>query len=272
MHSKAFRGRNLQALLGKIEAIIVLNCSFGAIRLYSILFIQSKRLTGDKAMMKVNDFQKYEVTLKIPYEDYFSLIYETKYLLEARLGPDRCFIANVAMYGNNRRKGVEKAVEWFNKEFKGVLGSAFKVMTVDDPFEEVSYDDDFACNDLGNKYLNQDTIDRVISESDGDLVQEDPKSENSQHNSLRRIKRRKKENTQLTSRLSQTPSGTIYYRMSEPLSSNGKRMKTTSVKLSSKSLEKALREVARRGLDKFEKLDEAKSVKKVKSLITKKAA
>jgi hypothetical protein len=223
-------------------------------------------------MMKVNDFQKYEVTLKIPYEDYFSLIYETKYLLEARLGSDRCFIATIAMYGNCRRRGVEKAIEWFNKEFKGVLGSAHKVLTVDDPFEEVSYDDQFACNDLGNKYLDQKTIERVISESDGDLVAEDPESESSQHNSLRRIKRRKKENTQLTSRLSQTPSGTIYYRMTEPVSSNGKRMKTTSVKLSSKSLEKALREVARRGLDKFEKFDDSRSVKKEKSPLAKKAA
>ena len=217
-------------------------------------------------MMKVNDFQKYEVTLNIPYEDYFSLIYETKYLLEARLGPDRCFIANVAMYGNCRRRGVEKALEWFNKEFKGVLGSAHKVLTVDDPFEEVSYDLDFACNDLGNKYLDQKTIDRVISESGGDLAPEDPESESSQHNSLRRIKRRKKENVQLTSRLSQSPSGTIYYRMTEPVASNGKRMKTTSVKLSSKSLEKALREVSRRGLDKFEKFDQSKSDKKLKSL------
>jgi len=222
-------------------------------------------------MMKVNDFQKYEVTLNIPYEDYFSLIYETKYLLEARLGPDRCFIANVAMYGNCRRRGVEKALEWFNKEFKGVLGSAHKVLTVDDPFEEVSYDLEFACNDLGNKYLDQKTIDRVISESGGDLAREDPESESSQHNSLRRIKRRKKENVQLTSRLSQSPSGTIYYRMTEPVASNGKRMKTTSVKLSSKSLEKALREVSRRGLDKFEKFDQSKSDKKLKSL-SKKAA
>ena len=222
-------------------------------------------------MMKVNDFQKYEVTLNIPYEDYFSLIYETKYLLEARLGPDRCFIANVAMYGNCRRRGVEKALEWFNKEFKGVLGSAHKVLTVDDPFEEVSYDLDFACNDLGNKYLDQKTIDRVISESGGDLAPESPESERSQHNSLRRIKRRKKENVQLTSRLSQSPSGTIYYRMTEPVASNGKRMKTTSVKLSSKSLEKALREVSRRGLDKFEKFDQSKSDKKVKTL-SKKAA
>ena len=222
-------------------------------------------------MMKVNDFQKYEVTLNIPYEDYFSLIYETKYLLEARLGPDRCFIANVAMYGNCRRRGVEKALEWFNKEFKGVLGSAHKVLTVDDPFEEVSYDLDFACNDLGNKYLDQKTIDRVISESGGDLTPEAPETESSQHNSLRRIKRRKKENVQLTSRLSQSPSGTIYYRMTEPVASNGKRMKTTSVKLSSKSLEKALREVSRRGLDKFEKFDQSKSDKKVKPL-SKKAA
>ena len=222
-------------------------------------------------MMKVNDFQKYEVTLNIPYEDYFSLIYETKYLLEARLGPDRCFIANVAMYGNCRRRGVEKALEWFNKEFKGVLGSAHKVLTVDDPFEEVSYDLDFACNDLGNKYLDQKTIHRVISESGGDLAPEVPESESSQHNSLRRIKRRKKENVQLTSRLSQSPSGTIYYRMTEPVASNGKRMKTTSVKLSSKSLEKALREVSRRGLDKFEKFDQSKSDKKVKHL-SKKAA
>ena len=148
-------------------------------------------------MMKVNDFQKYEVTLNIPYEDYFSLIYETKYLLEARLGPDRCFIANVAMYGNCRRRGVEKALEWFNKEFKGVLGSAHKVLTVDDPFEEVSYDLDFACNDLGNKYLDQKTIDRVISESGGTWHLKTPESESSQHNSLRRIKRRK-ENVQLT--------------------------------------------------------------------------
>ena len=60
--------------------------------------------------------------------------------------------------------------------------------------------------------------------------------------------------------------------MTEPVSSNGKRMKTTSVKLSSKSLEKALREVARRGLDKFEKFDDSRSVKKEKSPLAKKAA
>ena len=191
-------------------------------------------------MMKVNDFQKYEVTLNIPYEDYFSLIYETKYLLEARLGPDRCFIANVAMYGNCRRRGVEKALEWFNKEFKGVLGSAHKVLTVDDPFEEVSYDLDFACNDLAKKYLDQKTIDRVISESGGDLAPEDPESESSQHNSLRRIKRRKKKMFNSLQAFTK-PQRYDLLQNDRTCCIQGKRMKTTSVKLSSKSLEKALR-------------------------------
>ena len=140
------------------------------------------------------------------------------------------------MYGNSRRKGVEKAVEWFKKEFKGVLGSAHKVMTVDDPFNEVSYDEDFACNDLGNKYLDDDTIQRVIFESDGDLCEEDPESEQSLIIAFVALNAGK---YQLTSRLSQTPTGTIYYKMAEPVSRNGKRAKTTSVKLSSKSLEKA---------------------------------
>jgi hypothetical protein len=223
-------------------------------------------------MMKVNDFQKYEVSLKIPYEDYFSLIYDTKYLLEARLGAERCFIAKVPMYGNCRRRAVEKAVEWFSKDFKGVLGQAQKVMTVGDPFGEVTYDDEFACNDLGNKYLDEDTIDRVISESGGDLDREDPQSDNNQYNSLRRVRRRRKENVQLTSRLTQTPSGSIYYRMTEPVGKKGSRMKSKRVKLSSKSLEKALREVSRRGLDKFEKFEDEKFTSKIRVTSPKKAA
>jgi hypothetical protein len=223
-------------------------------------------------MMKVNDFQKYEVSLRIPYEDYFNLIYETKYLLEARLGADRCFLAKVAMYGNSRKRAVQKAVEWFSKEFKGTLGLAHKVMVINDPFGEVTYDESFACNDSGNKYLDKVTTERVIEESGGDLTREDPNINSSHFNSLRRVKRRKKQDTQLTSRLSQTPSGTIYYRMTEPMSTNGNRMKTKSVKLSSKSLDKALREVSRRGLDKFEKFVDKKSTKSTTKSLAMQAA
>ena len=74
-------------------------------------------------MMKVNDFLKYTITLDIEYENYFSLIYDTKYLLEARLGPDRKFVAKKSIYANCRKRAVQKAVQWFWKEFKGGLAA-----------------------------------------------------------------------------------------------------------------------------------------------------
>ena len=205
-------------------------------------------------MMKVNDFLKYEISLNISYEDYFRLIYDNKYLIEARLGPNRTFIAKKSIYGNSRKKAVHKAVQWFWKNFKGVLGPAHKIMTVDDPHEEVSYDDDFACNDLGHKYLDENTLERLLTEADGELARDDSVgTENHPPNSVKRIKRRRKQNIQLTSRLSQSPGGTIYYRMTELSEGKSVRAKTKTIKLASKSLDKALKEVSRRGLDKFEK-------------------
>ena len=60
----------------------------------------------------------------------------------------------------------------------------------------------------------------------------------------------------LTTRLSQSPGGTIYYKMTEVSDkANSKRAKMKMIKLSSKSLEKAIREVERRGLNKFEKFE-----------------
>ena len=216
-------------------------------------------------MMKVNDFLKYDITLKIDYDDYFHLIYETKYLIEARLGPNKTFIATKSVYGNSRKKAVQQAVQWFWKDFKGVLGPAHKVMTVDDPHEEVSYDEDFACNDLGHKYLDESTLERLLAEADGELVRDDSVgSENHPPNSVKRIKRRRKQNIQLTSRLTQSPGGTIYYRMTEMPDSDGARPKSKTVKLASKSLDKALKEVARRGLDKFEKKAKKKKVSRSK--------
>ena len=224
-------------------------------------------------MMKVNDFLRYEISLSISYEDYFRLIYDNKYLIEARLGPDRTFIAKKSVYGNSRKKAVQKAVQWFWKDFKGVLGPAHKIMTINDPHDEVVYDDDFACNDLGNKYLDEPTIDRILEEADGELARDESQgSENHPPNSVKRIKRRRKQSVQLTSRLTQSPGGTIYYRMTEMPAAKNARPKTKNVKLASKSLDKALKEVARRGLDKFEKFEDNAKRKKVSSPKAKQAA
>lgn len=208
-------------------------------------------------MMKVNDFLRYDIKLKIDYDDYFRLIYDTKYLIEARLGPNRIFIATKAVYGNSRKKAVQQAVQWFWKDFKGILGSAYKIMTINDPYDEVEYDDNFACNDLGNKYLDESTLSRLIEDSNGDLARDESEgSEKHPPNSVKRTRRRRKQNIQLTSRLSQSPGGTIYYKMIDIAEKvKNARPKVKMVKLSSKSLEKAVREVERRGLDKFEKFD-----------------
>lgn len=211
--------------------------------------------------MKINDFLKYEITLNVEYEDYFRLIYETKYMLEARLGPNRKFVAKKTIYANSRKKAAQKAAQWFWKEFKGLLGSAHKVMKLDDPYDEVNYDEDFACNDLGNKYLDDETIERIIEESDGELVRDESEgSENHPPNSLKRVKRRRKKNVVIAPRLTQSPAGTIYYRMTEvsQVSKEGKillRRKVKNIKLASKTLEKALREIERRGLNRYEKSD-----------------
>jgi hypothetical protein len=211
-------------------------------------------------MMKVNDFLRYDIKLKIDYDDYFRLIYDTKYLIEARLGPNRTFIATKAVYGNSRKKAVQQAVQWFWKDFKGILGSAYKIMTINDPYDEVEYDDNFACNDVGNKYLDESTLSRLIEDSNGDLARDESEgSEKHPPNSVKRTRRRRKQNIQLTSRLSQSPGGTIYYKMIDIAEKvKNARPKVKMVKLSSKSLEKAVREVERRGLDKFEKFDSTK--------------
>ncbi len=214
-------------------------------------------------MMKVNDFQKYEVTLLISYDDYFNLIYESKYLIEARLAPDRTFVAKVAMYANSRKKAVQKAVQWFWKDFKGSLGAAHKIMTVNDPFEEVAYGDSFACNDLANKYLDEETIERVLDQADGDLARDDGEgTANHPPNSLKRVRRRRRENKEIAPRIFQSPAGTIFYKMIEPPASKGSRAKSRTIRLSSKSLEKALKEIDRRGLNKFESFVSGKAPRK----------
>jgi hypothetical protein len=169
---------------------------------------------------------------------------------------------------------VQQAVQWFWKDFKGVLGSAHKVMTINDPYEEVVYNEEFACNDLGNKYLDEKTLSNLLELANGDLARDESEgSEKHPPNSVKRTKRRRKSNKQLTSRLSQSPGGTIYYKMTSVSDkSKNTRAKMKLIKLSSKSLDKAIREVERRGLNKFEKFEVKSKPSKVSKSKDKQAA
>lgn len=207
-------------------------------------------------MMKFNDFQKYEASLRVPYDKYFDLIYLTKHFLEARLSPNREFIARKAFYGCNRRMAVEKAGLWYATNLKEVLGPAHLHMTINDPAGEVAYEDGFACNDLKNKFLDDETIERLIEESEGDLTREVPLQDSLQSPcSVRRVRRRRKPDLRLGEDFIQSPGGTIYYLRRDCSGSSTRGGKVNKVKLSSKSILKAHKEVIRRGLNKFEKFD-----------------
>ena len=113
-------------------------------------------------MMKVNDFLKYEISLNISYEDYFRLIYDNKYLIEARLGSGSRRLCKEIQFMETAEKSRSKSRAMVLEGFQGRSWS-YKVMTVDDPHEEVSYDEDFACNDLGHKYLDESTLERLLA-------------------------------------------------------------------------------------------------------------
>lgn len=224
-------------------------------------------------MMKFNDFQKYMVTLHIPYEKYFELIYETKYLLEARLKTGRIFEAQKFFYGCNRRSVVAKAVQWYNQNLKQALGHPHMKMFIDDPLTEVVYDDGFVCTDLRNKFLDDATIERLLTEANGDLGRGDSgDSSKIQLSSVIRLRKRRKFETVLTDHFIQSSGGTIYYQMADLPQGRGTRFKVRKIKLSSKSLEKAKKEVVRRGLNKFEKFANTKEILQTKSVTDFKAA
>ena len=224
-------------------------------------------------MMKFNDFQKYQATLIIPYKKYFELIYETKYLLEARLSGDRNFIAEKSFYGCNRRSAVKKASDWYSKNLRSVLGNPTDTLTIDDPLKEVSYDDDFVCTDLRNKYLDDQTIDRLINEAEGDLGRDEGTGcAGSRISSVKRLKKRRKNEIQLTDCLVQTSGGTIYFKAIDMVSAKSGRGIVKKVKLASKSLGKAKKEVVRRGLNKFEKFKSPREPEILQKIIANKAA
>ena len=113
----------------------------------------------------------YLVTLRVAYDDYFQLLYRAELLPQhARLTGD-IFVSKKIFRAKNRKAVVRKAVQWFWKQFKGGIGTAYDVLTINDPYGEVIYGPQFSCADPLNKYLDRETIRRVIKKSKGKIDQ-----------------------------------------------------------------------------------------------------
>jgi hypothetical protein len=68
----------------------------------------------------------------------------------------------------NRGEAVKKAVNWYWLTYRGAQ-PAHDVLQVDDPYDEVHFTPDFRCHDPKHKYLPDQVIERLITESQGRL-------------------------------------------------------------------------------------------------------
>ena len=76
----------------------------------------------------------------------------------------------------------------------------------------------------------------------------------------------------MTDCLVQTPGGTIYFKMTGMVRGKSGKGKVKKVKLTSKSLDKAKKEVVRRGLNKFENFTTSKKPEILEKIVVNKAA
>ncbi len=174
-------------------------------------------------------------------------LYEGSNPKEARLLPGKVFGFSKEFTKASRENAVYAACQWYWEKHKGAWGQINDIMVVDDPSEEVKYGDNFSCASRSSRYLDEATIERLIKESNGELVRE-VKEEGTKHhpkNPLKRVKRRRIKFKRVGNNLYQSPTTNNMVYVTTYISKNGKRCRKEN-KLVSRTIEKAEREIQRR--------------------------
>lgn len=197
--------------------------------------------------------KRYSATFEVDYADYMNALQKGVWVNEARLNAKRKFTYEKVFYALSRKKAVDKCCQWYWKELKGAWGQAHAILTVSDHCGEVRYGDDFSCADKTNRYLDEDTIVRLLEESNGELARVESTGERHHPtNSVKRTKRRRTSLRQVADNVYQHPNTKVMYyaRTTVPQKTkDGKvlrKRKRENVKLASKELGKALKEIERR--------------------------
>lgn len=189
----------------------------------------------------------YTVTLK--FENYRNLRKLNQVFREDH------FVAERMILAPNRRTAVRKALQWFSTRFKGSIGPAGQILTVDDPSHEVTYDEDFSCNDLRNKFISEEVVERLMAEANGELIR-DTRSTRLGHPlcAVRRRRRRVKFKAKaIAPCVYQNAFGTIFYRitLTSQASKAGvllRKRQTRLVRLAARTLPEAITEIRARRL------------------------
>mgnify|MGYP003642465060 CR=1 FL=1 len=203
--------------------------------------------------------RNYVAVFTVTYADYMSAIQSGIIVSGARLTADKTFVYRKSFEFRNRDAAVHGICQWYWEVLKGSWGQASNVLVISDPFQEVTFSDDFVCASRANNYLDEETKLRVVLESNNVLAIED-KVGTKHHpaNSLKRLKRRRVYHVRVAESLYKHPNaGTYYYRrtVTPQLSTGGtqgkpgnlkQRRKVENVRLTAKSKNKAITEVWRR--------------------------
>jgi hypothetical protein len=187
----------------------------------------------------------YTATFTVQYDVYFKALHSGIYPAGARLVPDRVFQFTETIAASDRGKAVFKFCQNYWDEYKGSLGQANDILVVDDPFKEVQYSDSFSCSDRKHRYLDELTIERLLTESNNELEREVRESTaHHPRNPLKRKKRRRKAMERLDTNLYKASTGILFY-VTIYRSKNGRRCRKNN-RLLSKDIKKAKREIAKR--------------------------
>ncbi|PIQ68959.1 MAG: hypothetical protein COV91_01375 [Candidatus Taylorbacteria bacterium CG11_big_fil_rev_8_21_14_0_20_46_11] len=180
---------------------------------------------------------------------------------------DDAFVISRNIFARTRDQAVYRALQYYWIRLNGALGPASRILTVDDPFNEVVFSDDFDCNDRRNNYLPNDVKARVIAVSHGVLI--DGKQAGTCHHpsrSLRRLKRRRKLPFRIRPHVYTDANGTIFYSMTirPAITKDGttyQKRKVSMVRLNSKVLSDAYVEIARERLPEKHLLNSRRRIK-----------
>lgn len=164
------------------------------------------------------------------------------------------FIAEKFVHAEDRDRAVYLSLQWYWEYLTGKTGPVYTVLTVDDPYGEVSYTPDFSCVVRKNNYLPDDIIERVIKESGGVLKKNTPKGRpHHPSNALARVKRRRTLPHWIAPSIYADENNTFFFYMTtrSQLSRNGKivrHRKMSMKRLTAKNIPDAAKEIVERGL------------------------
>ncbi len=202
--------------------------------------------------------QPYTMRVKIGF-DHRELLRGRTFRGTTMLYRDETLVLERTISGKTRRHAVTLALNWLWKHFGHELGQAQTLVTVDDPFEEVTYGPFFKCRARKYCYLDEETIARLLSETGGELLRE-TRVGSLRHpfGSVRRVKRRRKLPMRVAPCIYTDANRTFFYRYTEvPQHSKQGRFfryrKVRLLRLTAHNLFAAIREVKERNLPSLHK-------------------